>query len=301
MKTRDDNGKLLLVGSLLKWATVIGLKDHKNTTDIIHDFYNPLVAPYDKLNLAGHRGPDFKDGVEFLAVGCSVTHGIGLNHEDTWSYHLAKIMGIGDNYNVLGYPGKSLQFMQRQILEYFNEYGLPKRLVLLAPDQNRLDYFGFDERIIGLKKHNREFVEKRLKNLELEYVLEDVNEKWESGTYVGSTEYLAYLAATSLVQINRICKLLGIDFYWTSWSRYDLQTAKYLLEIDADLENSYVELRELDGNLFFKDSNEYPDCHKEQNDGPRFYIADDQNHWGRHYHIHMAEDLANAIDLRHGH
>ncbi len=301
MKTRDDNGKLLLIENLLKWSTVVGLKSHKNTIDIFNDKTNPISDPRDILNSAGHRGPDFKSSVEFLAVGCSVTYGIGLDHSDTWAYHLARIMGISDNYNVLGYPGKSLQFMQRQILEYFNEYGLPKRLILIAPDQNRPDYFGLDEGIIGIKKHNREFLEKRLKNLELEYVLEDVNEDWESGTYVGSTPYLAYLASTSLVQISRICKLLNVELYWTSWSRYDLQTAEHLIDIDLDLKNSYVELRELDGNLFFKDSNEYPNCHEEQNTDSRFYIADDQNHWGRHYHIHMAEDLANAIDLRHGH
>ncbi len=301
METRDENGKLMHIGSLLKWAAIVGLKDSKNTIDIFNDGDMPLVTTDEVLNSAGHRGPEFTSGVEFLAVGCSVTYGLGLSHEDTWPYYLARLMGVGQNYNVLGYPGKSLQFMQRQILEYFNQYGIPKRLILMAPDDGRPDYFGLEEKIIGLKADNQKSLEKKLKNLELEYVLADVNKSRDSNSYVGSTPYVEYLAATSLIQINRLCKLLGIKFYWTSWSKYDLQSSKYLLDIDNDLKNSYIELKELHGYPFYADTNEYPNCHQDYNDGDRFYIADDRNHWGRHYHLHAAEDFANAIDLRHGH
>ncbi len=283
------------VKSYIKWKTLIGLKDHRNTVNA----YNPIPVTHDMtdLNANGHRGPDFKQGVEFLAVGCSVTHGIGLSHEDTWPHKLAQLMGVGTSYNVMGYPGKSLAFMLRQIIEYFNEVGLPKRIFILAPDIMRPDYFGFDENIIFLKSSNQPYVEKKLKSLDFEYILDDVPEVPESDDYVKNIPYLEYIYSASLLQLARICSLLGVDLYWCSWSRSDIQSFEELRDMDSALKQTYAPIKEVDGNIFFGDSAEYP-CHSDINTSKRFYIADDDNHWGAHYHSHVAEDFYNAIDLR---
>lgn len=83
------------------------------------------------LNNYGYRGPDFKKDIDLVTAGCSVTYGIGVPEEGTWSSILAKKLKL--SYVNLSKPGASIEWIVNSLFSYFSEFGNPKNVFVLFP------------------------------------------------------------------------------------------------------------------------------------------------------------------------
>lgn len=76
---------------------------------------------------------DFTPG-QIMAVGCSVTAGIGVRGQDTWPAHLSQMTGLRA-YN-FGAPAGGLETLFRTMLAWIDDVQ-PKHVCILSPGINR--------------------------------------------------------------------------------------------------------------------------------------------------------------------
>jgi hypothetical protein len=271
-----------------KWEIVTGVKNIANSVLPNMSFDDTGV-----FNNEGHVGPNFEKNIDLLAVGCSVTAGVGLDHEYTWPYLLAEKLNC--NYNVLSFPGKSVGFLVHQIFEYVKKYGKPKRLVVLFPDDNRVHMYGFD--IDNLFKYtNKKHVLKTLKKTEIIYKSKEIfSEKDVVLDDFYNIPYVNMIAVEKFRELIIFCDLLDINLYWTSWDLWHNNIAENNLYSDEYTKKTYVKLKNFNGGMFEASPSDTLDCHPEISNRDTFKIARDNNHWGDHYHAHVAEDFYNHI------
>ena len=228
-------------------------------------------------NSFGHRGPEFSSGVDALIVGCSVTYGIGLELEDTWGHLVASKLGY--SYNLMAWPGGSVAKIVRQIFQYIETVGAPKRIFALMPEPRRVDLFE-----INPNQSDRLVVNANPLRLKLNKLEDITYVEPKSGKILYDIDYTSLLSVNAIYLLEQLCALLKIDLVWTTWdSGLLLNTYKSF--------PSFFELTAENGDVFNKPTS----CHN--GDGPTFYIASDNDHWGSHYHMHVAEDFLNAIEL----
>ena len=96
-----------------------------------------------KVNNYGFRHhEDFReDRDSLLAIGCSITFGIGVNYEQTWPYYTAKELGL--NPINLGQPGGSIQACYRVAREWVPIIK-PKVVMWFIPDPGRRELFAWE-------------------------------------------------------------------------------------------------------------------------------------------------------------
>lgn len=71
-------------------------------------------------NEYGFRGDSFnKDGFKVLSLGCSITEGVGVNDNETWSHYFTKHIPNGVDMN-FGYGGRSNDYISRCLLTFFD-------------------------------------------------------------------------------------------------------------------------------------------------------------------------------------
>lgn len=228
-------------------------------------------------NSFGHRGPEFSGGVDALIVGCSITYGIGLDVEDTWGHLVASKLGY--SYNLMGFPGGSIAKIVRQIFEYIETVGVPKRIFALMPEPRRVDLFEINPNQSDRLLANANPMRLKLNRLEDAIYVEPKTSK-----LLYDVDYTSLVSVNSIYLLERLCSFLKIDLMWTTWD------SELLLETYKSFP-SFFELGTENGDIFNKPTS----CHS--GDDPTFYIASDNDHWGSHYHIHVAEDFLNAIEL----
>lgn len=228
-------------------------------------------------NSFGHRGPEFSNGVDALIVGCSITYGIGLDLEDTWGHLIASKLGY--SYNLMAWPGGSIPKIVRQIFQYIETVGKPKRIFALMPEPRRVDLFEPNANQTNQLLINANSIRNKLNRMdELTYV------DPKTTKFMYDIDYASMLSVNSLYLLEKLCSMLDIDLVWTTWdSRTFLETYRSF--------PSFFELTTENGDIFNKPTS----CHI--GDGPTFHIASDNDHWGTHYHLHVAEDFLNAIEL----
>lgn len=243
------------------------------------------------INNELHRGPDFVENVDLLAIGCSVTHGIGLPLETTWPHRLTNLLGLS-SYNNLSFPGGSMGLIIRQTFEYIHKYGKPKYLVALLPDMDRIDVFSGDSEKI-YEYTNRIKVQKKLSDLSLSGVIAKDN-FLDAANQSVDVRYSRYLAMSSFVQLARLCELLEINFVWATWDNWD-DFLRSNHKIDKYIRKTYEKVTDIRQNDLIRFS-----CHEDKND-PCFDVGTDEiKHWGSHYHLHIAERLAHAVGYKYG-
>ncbi len=229
-------------------------------------------------NSFGHRGPEFVSKVDALIVGCSVTYGIGLELEETWGALVSKQLGY--SYNLLAYPGGSISKMVRQIVQYIYTIGKPKKILALFPEPRRVDLFEpLPDQTDFLTMNPNEIRIKlnTMDDLMYRYPVNSEN--------IYEIDYITLNSINSLNILESICKLLDIDLLWSSWStRKVLDTYKTF--------PSFFQLKTENGDDITKNSK----CHAVA--GNNFYIASDNDHWGHHYHLHVAEEFVRELQAR---
>lgn len=239
-------------------------------------------------NNEGHRGPDFIENVDMLTVGCSVTYGVGLPIESTWSYKLAKDLGL--SYNVLSFPGGGISLMVRQVFEYINKYGAPKYLIALLPDSGRIDDYGMAD-TYNFKYTNRKKVEEKLRSVELSAITSDDNIITKKDRPI-NLEFIKVNAISQTILLIRLCKFLGINLLWGTWSSWDVfadlnydffSVDDYILKTRStvsDVKFDYIKLAK---------------CHEDPTDPYWVEGSDRVKHYGTHYHVHVAEHFRQEL------
>jgi hypothetical protein len=110
--------------------------------DVCFNNFNVLIKE-EEFNSLGYRSDEFIKNHEkehILFVGCSVTYGVGLEKEKTWSDILYK--KINQEKETSGYfnlsaPGTSMFDQIFNIFKYFKEFGHPKHLFFNIPEALR--------------------------------------------------------------------------------------------------------------------------------------------------------------------
>lgn len=224
-----------------------------------------------KINLNGHRGPEFSSGIDTLIVGCSVTYGTGLELEETWGYLLTQ--RLGHSYNLLAFPGGSISKLVRQTIEWINLYGKPKRILALMPDVGRIDFYQPNQ-----KQHDNLMIvnEKQVYEKIKKQVL--IYENVMTNKLVKDVDYPSLMSFAALNTLEKICSILDIDLIWSSWHMNE----------KLSMFSKYFELPTKGNNL--------EDCTNHPPVGKNFYIASDNSHWGSHYHIHVADNFYDQLN-----
>lgn len=191
-----------------------------------------------KVNSYNFRSDEFKknhDGLHILFTGCSVTYGVGLYSQETWSYKLynkiKKTENVSGYYN-LSISGSSIMEIVTNIFKYVKMYNKPDVIFLNLPDLARFyfihnssdssilhpqdwDYF-YDKKdneycYTGVVTHNSSKLNKFIESLKLNVY-----------------EYL--------LMLNVFCKENNIKLYTFSYidRTYNFLTTK------TDLDNFYL-------------------------------------------------------------
>lgn len=226
-------------------------------------------------NSFGHRGPDFIDNVDALIVGCSVTYGIGLELEDTWGHLVSKELGY--SYNLLAYPGGSIAKMVRQIFTYLSTVGRPKRILALFPEPRRVDLYEPMPDQHGSVLINANDLRLKLNKLE------DFSYASPPNSFnFYDIDYTTLESVNAIYALDSVCSLIGIELLWTTWdSRKTIKTY-------SDF-SSFFKLSIESGDDLDSEST----CHSSDSD--TYKIASDNDHWGSHYHMHVAEEFVRRL------
>lgn len=76
-------------------------------------------------NSLGFRGDSIhKKGFKIMSIGCSLTEGVGVNDNETWSFQFSKLIEDGVDLN-LGISGRSNDYICRSLITFYD---------LLKPD-----------------------------------------------------------------------------------------------------------------------------------------------------------------------
>jgi hypothetical protein len=95
------------------------LRDRVNSTYRTSGSDDTGLCKY-TYNEYGFRGDSFtKEGFKVLSLGCSITEGVGVNDDETWSHYFTKHVPNGVDMN-FGYGGRSNDYISRCLLTFFD-------------------------------------------------------------------------------------------------------------------------------------------------------------------------------------
>lgn len=290
-----------------------------------HDNFLDTENEY-HLNSLKYRSTEFSSEVDFVYAGCSYSFGEGSAEEDIWGSKVANHFGY--SYSNLSRPGASVQWIVKNLFNYFREYGHPKVLACLFPDFCRIS-IPVNPRISRVKGNNADdswttmhdshlgaYVElsDRPKYSKKPHALEDVL----------PVELPMSLSVEYISMLSRYCETNNIKFYWATW---DLSASIFMKEAAdqygypeyLDLKNEQWHDRPEDDfyQYFHKDASKedvinncysgeckYTDCHVDLKNkhGRYFYIGSDVDwvggpsaHWGAHRHAHAADAFIEVL------
>jgi hypothetical protein len=145
------------------------------------------------------------EGIHILFSGCSVSEGIGIKKEDTWSHILYKKLSeekTVDGYFNLAHAGNGHHQIINNFLEYIKRYGKPDIFVVLHPNIERQYKFLKEENIFSYQVEAQKLNQDRTTSPE---------------------EYLTSFAAWAKIWENfvQLCKTIGVELVWGNWDGVD--------------------------------------------------------------------------------
>ena len=91
-------------------------------------------------NSLGFRGDEpTKNGFKIMSIGCSITEGVGVNDNETWSSQFTKLIPYGVDMN-FGTGGRSNDFIVRCLLTYYDLINPDLVLIMYTSPQRREIY-----------------------------------------------------------------------------------------------------------------------------------------------------------------
>ena len=106
--------------------------DYLHTTSFCADTQGDYT-----LNSEGFRGKHFEYNSGIVALGCSLTFGVGVDQNDTWPEKLANLMQT-DYYNI-SFPSAGLSLQTLWLLQNQHRINDLKGIFIVMPPKNRLD------------------------------------------------------------------------------------------------------------------------------------------------------------------
>ena len=178
--------------------------------DLLSQIAHPSVTY--RINKNGFIGDDFIKDSDIIALGCSTTAGVGVPNKHSWPQVVGNKKGT--SVNQIGLLGGSIQQLASIFIEFIADFGKPKHLLMLAPDMSRQwllsdgepyrDRFFWDEKIDSFWCYERNA---------------KMNKQLAGGNI--NPRIVAQNSFHALSNLSNICKILGINFGFYSWSVED--------------------------------------------------------------------------------
>ncbi len=91
-------------------------------------------------NELGFRGDSVsKDGFKIMSIGCSLTEGVGVNDDETWSHQISALIPNGVDLN-FGVGGRSNDYICRCLLSYYDTIK-PDLVLIMYTFLNRKEFY----------------------------------------------------------------------------------------------------------------------------------------------------------------
>ena len=244
------------------------------------------------INTDGFRGPDFSKDIDLLFIGCSHTFGQGIREEDLWGVRLAKKNNW--SYNNISYPGASVMHLVYSVFKYFEEYGHPKYLIANFPPYVRVRSYIDKYYLDGSysTKPNSDYSKFGPHNVygsEGSMGYEKFIKLPAKAEKLFSVESTYMLNSMFIRILEQYCKQNNIIFIWSKWGIQDLdQGAESFFKNEHRFDEDTIKLQ-------YKES--LLDCtHTEIFYKDTYDLASDNEHFGSHWHIHVAEHFERIIN-----
>jgi hypothetical protein len=114
---------------------------HQNISDKPDGF---LPNVYYKVNSEYRHWDEYVQSPDVVALGCSVTAGMGIPMEYTWPAIYRSV--TGETVNNVGLPGASMAKMAYLLFDHISRHGLPKKIFILLGDPIRYWLQGFPQK-----------------------------------------------------------------------------------------------------------------------------------------------------------
>ncbi len=230
-----------------------------------------------RVNKSGFIGNDFINNPDILALGCSVTAGIGIKTEYSWPHLISQQTGM--TFNQGGLSGASIQQLESLFFEFIDEYGLPKYVLLLAPELTRHWVYEQSHSMRSRSYFDEELGFFRCFDKDSTFKMDVDSSKIDFCT-------VAQNSFRSLTNISIACKLLGIKYHFFSWMRED-----NALYSEYDFPGYAHDLRQ--STKDFQQLHYVPN----QENKPYWLLGMDKSHAGVCEHYYYRDRFMRAIGL----
>lgn len=209
-----------------------------------------IEMPEYRINNHGFRCDNFNKRVktDILFAGCSETFGYGGPLEQAWPFMLNKHFNI-DNYFNVALPGAGYQQIIHNCLRYIEYFDIPKNLFILFPNIERhiiYNYLPKEEiknnkfsRFIFDLDNSPEYYPWSFPNT-LEEKKSPFPVEFKNNIFSYKTKVFEFYQ--SLIMLEQITQLLGINFYWTMILEIDRKNMSSLNLFDCFVDYSFDDL-----------------------------------------------------------
>jgi hypothetical protein len=173
----------------------------------------------EKDNSIGFIGDEFSSSAEMVALGCSITYGIGVSENQIWSNKIAKELNIKCN-NISG-PGRSVPWIISNFFSYVEKFGNPKVVVALFPNFTRMQvtsrhseiipesqvFFNDNQKVIRYKIHRLKGYEGSKKYFKKPFIAEEIM----------PLEMAFDLSIQYIKMLELYCNSNNIKLIWSTW------------------------------------------------------------------------------------
>jgi hypothetical protein len=258
---------------------------------------------------------------DIVAIGCSFTHGVGVEESISWSEHLSNKMNL--SLHRLSGGGKSTMWAINNFFSYVNRFGNPKIVVALFPEFTRMQ-------MSSQIKHIRpKRLPQNLINHEVvsRYSIYD-HYRYELGLKYFKSPLIAEeifppetsfdLPIQYIKMLEMYCNTNNIKLVWSTWVKdqedwleENVEKTQFKNFISAKTwqwharqEDNFYERFCMYSHPDNTECYLYNNCHVEHVDDyqDNFYMPTDRKnnnktaHWGAHRHIHLAEEFWEKLN-----
>jgi len=91
-------------------------------------------------NELGFRGDSiYKEGFRVMSIGCSITEGVGVNNNETWTSKFCSHIPNGVNLN-FGFGGRSNDYISRCLISFYDLIK-PNLVLIMYTEMHRREFF----------------------------------------------------------------------------------------------------------------------------------------------------------------
>jgi len=204
-----------------------------NGFDYIHNNYGYRCMDFDLEN----------DKHKILTIGCSISFGMGIPYEETYSYLLCKKLSQKYNIDIKNYnlslSGVGMDYISRVLFQTIDILK-PDYIILLFPDKHRLEFFQ-KEGIIPMHDNTFCFLDKLFNNA--------LNKCFQF--LLSQNEYCFFNFIKNFNFINEILERRKCNWFWSCWDRgfierclnnnsYKEELEKYIPFKNSDVSDDFI-------------------------------------------------------------